>query len=87
MNRKNRIKKPRNGFGSCPSDDCSGGTSSRQSSLTPYQEAGIPAEITRIPSLRRCGYCGAVYEYGGTNVFGWYDNAILGDGWHPRSTR
>jgi hypothetical protein len=36
-------------------------------------------------ALYTCGYCGAVYKkYPDQQVFGFLDNGILGQGWHPK---
>jgi hypothetical protein len=58
----------------CPARDCRGGYASKQRSIT-KEDTDIPADrlATVKGGLRRCGYCGLVWEYNdrGGNPIGW----------------
>lgn len=69
----------------CPAWDCSGGSSSRQSDMTDGMLEQLPAEHKAIVGKpKRCSYCGCVYDGVTKEIFGFYDNFQLGQGWKPR---
>ncbi|EHH07575.1 hypothetical protein ATCR1_06901 [Agrobacterium tumefaciens CCNWGS0286] len=72
----------------CP-DDCSGGSQSRQGAFAFDTVRNLPDETKAmmkemVPAPTRCTYCGCVYSRGDfITKLGWYNNGILGGGWHP----
>ena len=76
----------------CPADDCSGGRSQRQYPLTDGQVEKLSQnsrdEISESKSTGyRCNYCGCVYLRGPSpRILGYFDNYMLGQGWHPSRT-
>ena len=74
----------------CAASDCRGGYG--------RQRAILPGEIEHITGAARieigkqaamkCTYCGAVYTNGQTKrLLGFLGSDILGEGWHPISTK
>jgi hypothetical protein len=73
---------------SCPARDCSGGTTGRQSDFPQGMFEKIPeAHQAAMKRPKRCSYCGCVYEAGSKEIFGYYNNEILGQGWKPSRIR
>jgi hypothetical protein len=75
MTQKNKV---------CPAGDCSGGTGSRQKNMSNGMLEKLPEtqkEVVGKP--KRCSYCGCVYDGVTKQVFGFYDNYNLGQGWKP----
>lgn len=69
----------------CPADDCSGGTGGRQSDMPNGMLENLPeAHREAVGQPKRCSYCGCVYDSVTKQVFGFYDNYNLGQGWKPR---
>lgn len=85
-------KSPNKPLGSCPANDCSGGSPGRQSTLTEGQRDKLDSETLKRAeaagtTLYRCSYCGAVYDrWANGGVLGHLDNYIIGEGWHPSLT-
>lgn len=80
MRDKRNLRKRRHGPNGCPTD-CNGGGAANQQELTPGQFAKLPADVGE-QRLRRCIYCGAVYEDYVRSVLGFLDDEIYGPGWH-----
>ena len=69
----------------CPAGDCSGGTSSRQSDMSDGMLKKLPdAHREAVGRPKRCSYCGCVYDGVTKQIFGFYNNYNLGQGWKPR---
>lgn len=68
----------------CPAGDCSGGTAGRQSNMTAGMLEQLPeAHREAVGMPTRCSYCGCVYDGATKQIFGFFDNYNLGQGWRP----
>lgn len=68
----------------CPAGDCSGGTAGRQSDMTAGMLEQLPeAHKKAVGRPKRCSYCGCVYDGVTKQIFGFFDNYNLGQGWRP----
>jgi hypothetical protein len=76
--------------GTCPANDCSGGSAGRQVHVSTAQAAQLTGRAAEIEgaqpgALRRCNYCGAIYQPGAAMiVYGFLDSSVLNDGWKPK---
>ena len=70
----------------CPATDCGSGYSDRQNEATDTLKDILAKNgIAWKGMLMRCNYCGCVYEIPGKRILGYYDNPMLGSGWHSTS--
>ncbi len=68
----------------CPAGDCSGGTDDRQSDMSNAMLGQLSEAHKEGRRPKRCSYCGCVYDSVTKEIFGFYDNYNLGEGWKPR---
>jgi len=68
----------------CPKR-CSGRNSNRQHEITQAMlEEVDESERERVQGAMRCSYCGCVYDRMSGQALGWYNAAMMEQGWHLR---